>query len=67
MKMVDLFPIKYTLRILCSWDQKQRRNGEASDVLLVEPDKLDIKGHLRGFLLIRHYKSDLTTKRQRNK
>ena len=56
MKMVDLFPIKYALRMLCSWDQKQCRNGEASDVLLAEADKLDIKRHLRGFLLIRHYR-----------
>ena len=27
-----------------------------SDVFLVEPDKLDIKNHLRGFLFIMHYK-----------
>ena len=57
MKMVDLFPIKYALRMLCSWDQKQCRNGEASDVLLAEAViNLISKRHLRGFLLIRHYR-----------
>ena len=38
-------------------DQKQLRNGKAcqSEVLLAEPNKLDIKKHLHGFLFIMHY------------
>ena len=40
-------------------DQKRHRNGEAcqsqSDVFLGEPNKLDIKRHLCGFVFIMHY------------
>ena len=52
-KVRHAFDIKFIGR-----SQRQLRNGEAAEpvrILLVEPEKLDIKRHLRGFLLIMHF------------
>ena len=49
--MLVSFDIKFIRR-----GQKQRRNGAASlaipTLFLASPDKLDIKGHLRGFTFL---------------
>ena len=54
--MLVSFDIKFIRRV-----QKQRRNGEACRAIRrvsgrAEPDKLDIRRRLRGFLFIMLYK-----------